>query len=101
MRTFLSQDAVWENVGIGTARGPDEAIAVVDAFSTSLSFEYISVEMLHVATQGDAVLTERIDHFHKPDGEIISSLRMMGIFTVVGDKITGWRDYFDTVPFAR
>ena len=45
---------------------------------------------------GNKVLTERIDHLRNADGDAVMSLAVMGIFEVQGDKITGWRDYFDT-----
>lgn len=100
MRTYLTEDAVWENVGIARTVGIEEAIGCVDAFNDKAPFEYITVEMIHAATSGDAVLTERIDHFHAADGTILSSLRMMGVFELRGGKIAAWRDYYDTAGFV-
>ena len=37
---------------------------------------------------------ERVDHFLF-DGKTIDA-RVVGTFEVTGDKITAWRDYFDT-----
>jgi limonene-1,2-epoxide hydrolase len=52
-----------------------------------------NIEIVNLAVAGNAVLTERVDHFVY-DGKTIDA-RVMGAFEVSGDKITAWRDYFD------
>ncbi|MEM9879804.1 MAG: limonene-1,2-epoxide hydrolase family protein, partial [Pseudomonadota bacterium] len=54
---------------------------------------------LHIAENGNVVMTERIDRFALASGAHIE-LPVMGIFEVEGDKITAWRDYFDLAQFS-
>ena len=51
-------------------------------------------EILWLAANGNAVLTERIDHLTIAGKQV--SLRVMGTFEVTDDgKLGAWRDYFD------
>src|SRR5438445_11236372 len=52
------------------------------------------IEIIHLAVADNVVLTERVDHIIF-DGTTIDA-RCMGTFEVAGDKITAWRDYFDS-----
>ncbi|TAM12870.1 MAG: limonene-1,2-epoxide hydrolase [Nevskiaceae bacterium] len=100
VRRYLAPDCIYENVGLSRTCGPEEAIAFFDQFATQIPFESIDVTMLAIATQGDTVLTERIDDIKAADGTTLVSLRVMGIFKLHDGKIHAWRDYFDTAPFA-
>jgi len=54
-------------------------------------------KVLNIAGNGNVVLTERIDHFHRAAGVI--DLPVMGTFEVRDGKIAAWRDYFDLQQF--
>ncbi|MBY2926125.1 hypothetical protein HF265_29025 [Rhizobium leguminosarum] len=47
-----------------------------------------------------AIGSERLDHFCRPDGSIILTVRALGVLEIEGKKIARWRDYFDTAGFA-
>lgn len=95
-RHFFTPTTVWENVGLVTTVGADEAIALLDQFEKDVGATHLIVEMLSIAASGDRVLTERIDHMVADDGRRIITLRLMGIFEISDGKIAAWRDYFDT-----
>ena len=65
-----------------------EAIAM---FTTGV--QRVEFRVQHIATAGNAVLTERVDAFVLPNKTI--ELPVMGTFELRGDKIAAWRDYFD------
>lgn len=98
-RDYLANDIDYENVGLTHTRNLDEALALIENFMPGL--DRIDVDMLALAQDGDKVLTERIDHLRTADGTVLASLRVMGIFEVRDGKIARWRDYFDTLPFAK
>lgn len=98
-RTYLLPDSTWENVGMSVTTGPDEAIALMQRFVDGYGVATLDVEMLSIATQGDRVLTERIDVMRRADGSAIMPVRVMGVFEVADGRIVHWRDYFDTAPF--
>lgn len=95
-RRFFTPTTIWENVGLVTTVGADEAIALLDQFEKDVGPTHLIVEMLSIAASGDRVLTERVDHMVADDGRRIITLRLMGIFEISGGKIAAWRDYFDT-----
>lgn len=95
-RDYFTPATVWENVGLATTTGADEAIALNAQLGATIGIATIRVENLAVAAVGDKVLTERIDHLVDHDGRVVHSAPVMGIFEVQGGKITAWRDYFDS-----
>ena len=97
---YFTSDCLYENIGMSKTRGPDEALAFFAEFAKALPFVSIDVDMLAIAASGDKVLTERIDHLKGADGKTLVSIPLMGIFKLRDGKISEWRDYFDTVPFA-
>jgi len=100
-RQYFTPTTVWDNVGMAKTTGPDEAIALMDAFEADMGMATFHVEMLSIASEGNKVLTERIDILRKADGSDAMTLHVMGIFEVENGKITAWRDYFDTAGVAN
>lgn len=89
--TLFAPDAVYENVGIGTASGTDEIRNAIEPMISSLSF--FDSEIVNLAVSGSVVFTERIDHIVM-DGMPIP-FRVMGIWEVKGDQVLAKRDYFN------
>lgn len=98
-RDYFNADTVWENVGLSTTTGPDQAIALNAQFA-AIGLATIRVDNLAVAEVGNKVLTERIDHMVDAAGKILFSAPVMGIFEIEGGKIAAWRDYFDSAGTA-
>ncbi len=89
---LLSDDCRYHNIPLDPVEGLDAIRATVQGFSAGV--EKIEFETLHIAANGNVVLTERIDSFFFPGKTI--ALPVMGTFEVNDDgKITAWRDYFD------
>jgi limonene-1,2-epoxide hydrolase len=95
---YFTPKTVWENVGLATTTGIDEALGLMESFQ---GVETIRVDMLNIVAEGKKVLTERIDTMVGPDGKDMLGFRIMGIFEVEGDKISAWRDYFDTAAMNQ
>lgn len=98
-RTYFLPDTIWENVGMCTTTGADEAVALMQQFIERFGLGTIDVEMVAMAASGNHVLTERIDVMRRPDGSEIMPVRVSGTFEVVDGRIIAQRDYFDTAPF--
>jgi limonene-1,2-epoxide hydrolase len=92
---FLAEDCVYHNIPMDPVVGHAAIRTFLESFTTGL--DSLQFEMLHVAAQGDSVLTERVDHFVSPERTI--SLPVMGTFDVKDGKIAAWRDYFDLNQF--
>lgn len=95
---FFDDQTVWENVGIGTTIGKEQAIGFTTGFPIPLA--YITAEDIMIASAGDTVFAERVDHFHDDSGDVFLSVRLNGVFVIKNGKIAQWRDYFDTAGFG-
>lgn len=98
---YFTDATVYENVGMSRTTGIAEALAVARQFEAMTDGGMLRVEMLKLAVAGASVLTERIDHMVHADGRTLFSIPVMGIFEVDGDRITAWRDYFDTAGLEK
>jgi len=96
MEKRFTDTTVWENVGISRTVGFAEARAFMQGFAQLKPIESGEVILHHIAATGNVVLTERTDNFHDKDGQLIVSIKLMGVFEMDGPKIVAWRDYFDT-----
>ena len=73
----------------------DEALDITDKFEISAGITHLDADMRSIAIERDRVLTERVDRLLTSKGEVIVTLRVMGIFELADGKSTAWRDYFD------
>lgn len=96
MEKRFTDGTVWENVGLSRTVGFAEAKAFMEGFAQLKPIESGEVIVHHAAEIGDVVLTERTDNFLDKDGNLIVSIKLMGVFEMDGPKIVAWRDYFDT-----
>lgn len=87
MERRFTADTRWENVGVATTVGFDEAKQFVEGFLGRIPFERCEVVIHHAAAAGHVVLTERSDIFYGPDGQEMLSLRLMGALEMDGPHI--------------
>jgi len=93
IKRWFTPKTVWNNVGIASTTGIDEAIAFIDGLEKSMGIATVRIEMLAIAADGNQVLTERLDIFERADGSEIGRTTIMGIYELDGDHIVAWRDY--------
>src|SRR5689334_10643386 len=72
-RDYFTPGTVWENVGLATTTGIDEAIALNAQLGSVIAMDTIRVDTLTIAEAGNKVLTERIDHMVDRDGRVTHS----------------------------
>jgi len=95
---YFTPGTIWENHGLLTTTGPDEALGFYEQFSAATGMTGMKIDVLAIAESADGkVLTERIDWILDKDGKAVMKVPVMGIFELAGGKITAWRDYFDTI----
>ncbi|MDH6283519.1 limonene-1,2-epoxide hydrolase family protein [Prescottella agglutinans] len=92
----LAPDVVWQNTGLPTLRGlPAVRRAFELANRPTLRF---GVEMQNIASEGETVLTERIDTLYA--GPLRSRFWVCGTFELRDGRIVLWRDRFSWGNFA-
>lgn len=88
---LIHEDCIYKNVPFHKEEGKEKVVRVLKVMMKRL--EVFDVEMIHIAANGNVVLTERIDtlggNFFKAD------IHLMGAFVIEDGKIIEWRDYFD------
>jgi len=95
---LIADDCVYQNVPFHKARGKRNVVKALQAMGKAMT--EFKVDMINIATNGDVVMTERVDTL---GGKYFrAELPVMGVFVVKNGKITEWRDYFDwSLSFGR
>ncbi len=91
----LHEDVVYHNIPMEKIQGKQAAAA----FITGMQPKAVDWVMLNMASNGNIVLTERIDNFTLANDKLLS-LPVMGTFEIEDSKIIAWRDYFDLTTFT-
>ncbi len=94
---YFAPDAVYHNMPLEPLRGIAAIRSTLEMFVTPA--EHIEFEMRGLASAGDLVFTERVDHF-RIAGKTVA-LPVAGVFEVRAGKIIAWRDYFDMQTWMR
>ena len=97
----MTDDVVWESVGRPVHHGREECIAHLDDLHARTGMEYCTIEILSIATDGDVVLSERVDTMHRADGSEIMRFRLAGAIEIRDGRIARYTDYLDTAPLLK
>ena len=93
---LLDEEVVWKNTGLPTFTGRKVGGMLLDAEKRGISVE---IELHHVATDGDVVLTDRTDVLKY--GRWETSFGVRGTLRVSDGKIVVWDDAFSWGDFAK
>jgi len=93
-RNYFTAETVWIQPGFPDVTGSEAAVQMVTG-ARSKGLETVKIDVINMASKGDIVHTERVDHMVRADGTHIASLPVAGILTVKNGKITRWVEYFD------
>lgn len=88
---FFTTDAVYHNMPIAPVQGHDGIRNMLSLFVPEA--DQITFEMVHIASSGNVVHTERVDTFVMGEKTVV--LPVAGVFELREGKIAAWRDYFD------
>lgn len=89
---YLAKDAVYHNIPMDPVQGRDAIRAFIEGFFATL--DGIDFVVHQQVSDGNLVFNERTDIMRTKTGKTVE-LPVTGVFEVVDDKITAWRDYFD------
>lgn len=98
---WMIDDVSWENTGSPPTKGKQAAMDFLSRLHDTLDMEYCTAELLNIASNGDIVLTERIDRVHSADGSVAIEIPIMGSFTVSDGKIARYADYNADSPIKE
>lgn len=95
--SYFHPDAVYHNMPLPPLSGVEQIRSTLSTFVTPA--QEIDFEILHLASAGNVVFTERIDRFSFAGKRV--ELPVAGVFEIEGGKIRAWRDYFDMQTWLR
>jgi limonene-1,2-epoxide hydrolase len=98
-REHFADDCVWEQTGLPTTTGPEEAAQLILSME-AMGFSSIDVEFRNVVAAGDVVCTERVDWLVRPDGSRVGPFPVVGVTEFRDGKVSSWREYFDSANLA-
>jgi limonene-1,2-epoxide hydrolase len=100
-RDYMAEDVVWESVGFDRHEGVQDCLAYLDTLNQLTGMEYCTIEVIHIASAGDVVLTERVDKMFRTDDSLILDFRIMGALEIRDGKLVRYTDYLDTLATAK
>jgi limonene-1,2-epoxide hydrolase len=97
----LHDDVLYQNLGFDDVKGKKAALGVIDYYLSISNMPYGWVEYIAIASSGNMVLTERVDHLFNADKTKKHATKIMGAFEVKDGKIIRYSDYFDPRQFLQ
>jgi limonene-1,2-epoxide hydrolase len=107
MKALCTDDFVWANSGLPTLRGLSEIFEHMGAGGFAQHIPILegmvsfSADLLHIASAGDVVFTERVDHHWDAQGRDLMTPHIAGVMEIRGGKIAALRDFYDTVCYQQ
>jgi limonene-1,2-epoxide hydrolase len=97
--TYFTEDAVWDNVPMGPAKGQAAIREMTHGFMKDAST--FSAKILKSAHVDNVVFNERVDTIVMKNGKK-ADIPVAGMFELNdAGKIKVWRDYFDLGSFTK
>ncbi len=107
VREICAENFVWANSGLPTLTGRQAVIehmqqggfaATIPILARMTSF---SADILHIASNGPVVFTERIDHHWDSLGRDLMTPHIAGVIEIQGGRIVALRDFYDTACYQQ
>jgi limonene-1,2-epoxide hydrolase len=96
---YIHPECVWKNTGFPDAVGKPQVMSILKAMVDTYKCDVCHVELLSIASNGDTVLTERVDRMVIEGEPKPHETPVMGAFRVKDGLIHYYADYFDASPF--
>jgi len=94
---FFAADGIYHNMMLEPVQGTTNIEPFIKGFLGI--WTKVHWDLLNIASTGNTVFTERVDHFHASDKSV--SLPCSGVFEMRDGKIAIWRDYFDMGTYVK
>ena len=107
IEALCTDDFVWANSGLPTLEGKAAIFAhmagggfasTIPILSKMTSF---SADLLHIASRGNVVFTERIDHHWDAQGRDLMTPHIAGVMEFRDGRIAALRDFYDTACYDQ
>ena len=107
MPLLCTEDFVWANSGLDTLQGQQafRDLAARGGFRDVIPIlaeqTHFTADLLHIASCGNVVFTERIDHHWAADGRDLMTPHIAGVIEIRDAKICALRDFYDVACYSQ
>lgn len=104
---LTTKDFVWSNSGLPDLQGQEEVLALLTSggFANEIpilkEMTHFTADLVHIASNGDTVLTERIDHHWAADGRDLMTPHICGVVEIRDGKIARLHDFYDVAVYQQ
>ena len=107
IRAICTEDFVWANSGLASINGQAALFehmargGFVSQIPILKTMTHFSAELIHLASKGDIVFTERVDHHWDEQGRDLMTPHICGVAEICDGKISAFRDFYDVVCYHQ
>ncbi len=107
IKSVCTDDFVWTNSGLDTISGQAELFEQMarGGFASQIpilkTMTHFSAELIHMASRGDIVFTERVDHHWDEQGHDLMTPHICGVAELRDGRISAFRDFYDVVCYSQ
>ncbi len=107
IKAVCTEGFVWANSGLAVINGQAELFEQMarGGFAGQIpileTMTHFSAELIHIASKGDVVFTERVDHHWDEQGRDLMTPHICGVAEIRDGKISAFRDFYDVVCYHQ
>jgi len=100
-------DFIWSNSGLPDLRGQKAVLDLLTSggFANEVPIlacmTHFTADLIHIASRGNVVFTERIDHHWDADGRDLMTPHICGVMEIHEGKIARLHDFYDTSCYQQ
>lgn len=104
---LTTPDFVWSNSGLPDLRGQQAVLDLLTSggFSNEIpilaGMTHFTADLIQIASNGDTVMTERIDHHWDAQGRDLMTPHICGVVEIRDGKIARLQDFYDTACYHQ
>ncbi|MEP5936856.1 MAG: limonene-1,2-epoxide hydrolase family protein [Erythrobacter sp.] len=104
---LTTPDFVWSNSGLPDLNGQQEVVELLTSggFANEISIlaemTHFTADLVHIASAGDTVFTERVDHHWSADGRDLMTPHIAGVVEIRDGRISRLHDFYDTACYQQ
>ena len=107
VKSLCTEGFVWANSGLATINGQAQLLdqMALGGFASQIpilkTMTHFSAELIHIASKGDIVFTERVDHHWDEQGRDLMTPHICGVVEVCEGRISAFRDFYDVACYSQ
>jgi limonene-1,2-epoxide hydrolase len=107
IKATCTEGFVWANSGLAVINGQAELFDQMarGGFASQIpilkTMTHFSAELIHIASKGDIVFTERVDHHWDEQGRDLMTPHICGVAEIRDGKISAFRDFYDVICYRQ